>query len=310
MIDERRFRGIDLNLLVTFLVLMRERSVSRAAAKLFIGQPAASAALARLREQFGDELLVRTPAGMVPTARAQELEATLTPVVEQMQAALFAPASFDPAGAEHTFTVGVPDWVEIWLLPGLLGRLREQAPGVRIAVRASDPFSFVEMLENGQIDLAIGPQVDGPRWLRTRRLRTMAFRCLYRRSLTDGTPLTLDQYVANPHVLVSYRAVFESAADEMLAGLGLRRDVRCTTPRFATLPELLRASPLIATVPDVLAERWAGRQLVDSPIPFALPGFVATAAWHARRAQDPALVWLLGAIEVVAAQGRRQTRQR
>jgi DNA-binding transcriptional LysR family regulator len=303
VINERQFRGIDLNLLVTFLVLMRERSVSRAAAKLFIGQPAASAALARLREQFGDELLVRTPAGMVPTPRAQDLEAALTPVVEQMQAALFAPASFDPASAEHTFTVGMPDWVEVWLLPQLLERLRTQAPGVRIAVRASDPFSFVEMLDSGQIDLAIGPQVDGPRWMRTRRLRAMAFRCLYRRDLAEGTALTLDQYVAHPHVLVSYRAVFESAADEMLAGQGLRRDVRCTTPRFATLPELLRASPVIATVPDVLAERWAGHELMDSPVPFALPGFVAAAAWHARRAQDPALVWLLGMIETVV--GRR-----
>jgi LysR family transcriptional regulator, mexEF-oprN operon transcriptional activator len=303
MINERRFRGIDLNLLVTFLVLMRERSVSRAAAKLFIGQPAASAALARLREQFGDELLVRTPAGMVPTPRALELEAALVPVVERMQAALFAPAGFDPASAEQTFTLGMPDWVEIWLLPRLFDGLRVQAPGVRLAVRASDPFSFVEMLESGQIDLAIGPQVDGPRWMQTRRLRAMAFRCLHRHGLAGGKTLTLDEYVAHPHVLVSYRAVFESAADELLAEQGRRRDVRCVTSRFATLPDLLRASPVIATVPDVLAEHWAGRDLVDSPVPFALPGFVAAAAWHARRAQDPALAWLLGVIDAVA--GRR-----
>ena len=303
MINERQFRGTDLNLLVAFLVLMRERSVSRAAAKLFIGQPAASAALARLREQFGDELLVRTPAGMVPTPRALELEAALLPVVEQMQATLFAPARFDPASAERTFSIGMPDWVEIWLLPQLFERLRVQAPGVRLAVHASDPFSFVEMLEDGRIDVAVGPQVDGPRWLRTRRLRALAFRCLHARELTDGAALTLDQYVANPHVLVSYRAVFESAADEILAGQGLRRDVRCITPRFAMLPDLVRGSPVIATVPEVLAERWAGPGLVDSPVPFALPGFVATAAWHARHAQDPALAWLLGMIEAVA--GRR-----
>ena len=307
MFNERQFRGMDLNLLVTFLVLMRERSVSRAAAKLFIGQPAASAALARLREQFGDELLVREAAGMVPTPRALELEAALAPVVEQMQAALFAPVRFDPAGAEHTFTIGMPDWVEIWLLPQLFERLRTQAPGVRLAVRAADPFSFAELLEAGQIDIAIGPQVDGPRWLQTRRLRTMAFRCLYQLALTDGAPLTLDGYVAHPHVLVSYRAVFESAADALLAEQGLQRDVRCTTPRFAILPELLRASPVVATVPDVLAQRWQGADLMASAVPFALPGFVAAAAWHARRAQDPALVWLLGVIEAVA-KGRARTR--
>lgn len=301
VINERQLRHVDLNLLVTFLVLMRERSVSRAAARLFIGQPAASAALARLREQFGDALLVRTATGMVPTARALALEAMLAPLVEQMQAALFAPSGFDPASAQHTFTVGLPDWVEIWLLPSLFERVRKAAPGIRIAVKASDPFSFTRMLEEEAIDVAVGPEVRGPAWQKTRRLRTLAFRCLYNRHRTGiAGLLTLEDYVAHPHVLVSYRAVFDSAADTLLAEQGLRREVLLTTPRFATLPALLRASPAIATMPEVLAERWADDTLAAAPVPFALPGFVAMAAWHARRDQDPALAWLLGEIVAVA----------
>jgi DNA-binding transcriptional LysR family regulator len=301
MFNERQLRHVDLNLLVTFLVLMRERSVSRAAACLFIGQPAASAALARLREQFGDELLVRTAAGMVPTQRALALEAALTPLVAQMQATLFAPGGFDPASAQHTFTLGMPDWVEIWLLPRLFERVRTQAPGIRLAIKASDPFSFTRMLEDNAIDVAIGPAVAGPRWQKTRTLRTLAFRCLYNRRLTGiAGKLTLARYVAQPHVLVSYRAVFDSAADALLAEQGLRREVLLTTPRFATLPAILRASPAIATMPQVLAERWADDTLTAAPVPFALPGFEAMAAWHARRDSDPALAWLLDEIAAVA----------
>lgn len=300
--NERQLRHVDLNLLVTFLVLMRERSVSRAAACLFIGQPAASAALARLREQFDDELLVRTAAGMVPTQRALALEAALTPLVTQMQGTLFAPSGFDPASAQHTFTLGMPDWVEIWLLPRLFERVRKQAPGIRLAIKASDPFSFTRMLEEDAIDVAIGPAVQGPRWQKTRTLRTLAFRCLYDRGLTGITgKLTLARYVAQPHVLVSYRAVFDSAADALLAAQGLRREVLLTTPRFATLPAILRTSRAIATVPEVLAERWADQALAASPVPFALPGFEAMAAWHARRDSDPALAWLLDEIATVAA---------
>ncbi|AVR99155.1 LysR family transcriptional regulator [Pseudoduganella armeniaca] len=299
--NERQLRHVDLNLLVTFLVLMRERSVSRAAACLFIGQPAASAALARLREQFGDELLVRTAAGMVPTQRALALEAALGPLVTQMQETLFAAGGFDPASAQHTFTLGMPDWVEIWLLPRLFERVRTQAPGIRLAIKASDPFSFTRMLEDDAIDVAIGPAVQGPRWQKTRTLRTLAFRCLYNRRLTRiAGKLTLARYVAQPHVLVSYRAVFDSAADALLAEQGLRREVLLTTPRFATLPAILRTSRAIATVPEVLAERWADDTLAAAAVPFALPGFTAMAAWHTRRDSDPALAWLLDQIAAAA----------
>ncbi|QGZ42087.1 DNA-binding transcriptional LysR family regulator [Pseudoduganella flava] len=299
-ISERDFRGVDLNLLVTFLVLMRERSVSKAAQKLFVGQPAASAALARLRELFDDQLLVRTPAGMVPTPRALALEAELAPLLERMQAALFAPAAFDPAAAEHTLTIGMPDWAELWLMPGLFERVRADAPGVRLAVQACDPFSASGMLERGEIDAYVGALTGGPGWQRGRRLRTMTFRCLYNPALLgigSRRALTAEQYAAHPHVLVSYRGAFESAADERLAALGLTRHVRFVTPRFATVPELVRRSPVIGTVPDVLARQWdGGPDLTSSPVPFDLPGFIATAHWHARRDRDPALGWLLDLI--------------
>ncbi|WP_338759005.1 LysR family transcriptional regulator [Massilia sp. METH4] len=300
-INERNFRGVDLNLLVTFLVLVRERSVSGAARKLFIGQPAASSALARLRELFGDELLVRGPNGMEPTARALALEAALGPALGQVQAALFEPAAFAPASAAHTFTLGMPDWVELWLMPRLFERVRVAAPGVRIAAKVCDPYTATAMLEAGEIDMGIGAFREGPRWQRQTPLRTLGFCCLFNPALVKTRRrgrLSLAEYTAHPHVLVSYRAAFESAADEQLAAQGLRRDVRYVTPRFALVPELLRHSPAIGTAPEVLAPLWP--DLVSCAVPVDLAPFDVSAIRHARRERDPALEWLLGVvIEVV-----------
>src|SRR5215469_12527707 len=132
------FRKLDLNLLVAFQVLVREKSVSRAAERLFLGQPALSGALARLREVFQDEILVRTGRGMEPTTKALTLYAQLAPALESIRAVLLERPAFDPSTQSRTFHLGMRDWVETWLMPGLMGRVQRLAPRVRIAVRASD----------------------------------------------------------------------------------------------------------------------------------------------------------------------------
>jgi LysR family transcriptional activator of mexEF-oprN operon len=302
-ISENDFRGVDLNLMVSFLVLMRERSVSRAAAKLFLGQPAVSGALARLRQLFGDELLIRTADGMVPTTRALALEAAIGPAVEQLQRAITGAPVFDPGSAERLFLVGMPDWVELWLMPGVVARLQQLAPRVRVAFKEANPFSAGDMLERDEVELAVARLPTGPQWQRERMLREMDFRCVYDPAQVrlDGD-LTLEQYTALPHLLVSYRAAFESATDTALATQGLRRNVCYTTPRFSSVPGVLGASPMISTVPDVLARRWeASGQLRSCPVPVALPGFTISMAWHARRDKDPGLGWLMGLIGEVAA---------
>src|ERR1043165_8567302 len=131
-------RRLDLNLLVAFLVLVREKSVSRAAERLFLGQPAMSGALARLRDVLKDEILVRTGRGMEPTTKALALSAQLTPALESIRTTLFEQPEFDPATESRTFHLGMRDWVETWLMPGLMARIQRAAPRVRIAVRASD----------------------------------------------------------------------------------------------------------------------------------------------------------------------------
>ncbi|WP_229502031.1 LysR family transcriptional regulator [Massilia cellulosiltytica] len=285
--------------MVTFLVLMRERSVSAAAHKLFLGQPAVSGALARLRQLFGDELLVRGTRGMEPTPRALDLAAAIEPAVALLQKAIAVPPAFDPASSERLFVVGMPDWVEHWLMPGLLTRVRRLAPRVRIVLKESNPFAVGDMLDKDEIELGVAALRTGPRWQHQRPLREMGFRCVYDpRQLPFAGAVTLAQYVAVPHLLVSYRGAVEGTADAVLAGLGLRRDVCYTTPRFSAVPGVLGENAIVSTVPEVLADRWAAAGLLaSSALPIAMDRFTVSMAWHARRDDDAALHWLMGVIE-------------
>lgn len=301
-ISERDFRAVDLNLLVTFLVLMRERSVSRAAERLFIGQPAVSGALARLRSLFDDELLVRGAGGMEPTARALRLEAELLPALQDVQAALFHSERFDPAGAERAFTLAMPDWVEVWLMPRVFAELRRQAPRVRVAVKATDPFQGAAMLERHEMELGVATLPDKPAWLRSVPLARMGFSCVHHgKRLPLAGPLTLRDYVAHPHVLVTYRGAFRSGIDQLLEARGLRRQVQYTTQQFSTLPSLLREVAALSSVPAALADHWAYCQdLHAHPLPLPSPEIELSMFWHAAKDKDPALEWLRGVVAEAA----------
>ncbi|MCP3062653.1 LysR family transcriptional regulator [Myxococcus sp. K38C18041901] len=297
-IRERDLRHVDLNLLVTFLVLLRERSVSQAARRLYLGQPAVSGALARLRELFEDALFIRTPKGMEPTAKALELERRLAPALERIQETMFEPPTFEPADTDRTFVLGMPDWVELWLGPALFASVREAAPRARLAIKPTDPFESTAMLERNEMDASIlqTQETPPPAWLRRRPLRTLGMRCIYPRELKRGSKgLTLAEYTRHAHLMVSYRGVFESTIDTWLTSQGLRRTVAYSTTRFGTLPALLRSTRAIATVPEMLAEQWREEQgLQVSAVPVPLPEFSVSALWLATKDSDPGLQWLLG----------------
>ncbi|QEL54516.1 LysR family transcriptional regulator [Chromobacterium paludis] len=301
-ISERDFRAVDLNLLVTFLVLMRERSVSRAAERLFIGQPAVSGALGRLRALFDDELLVRTAAGMEPTSRALTLEAELLPALQNVQAALFQPERFDAANAERTFTLAMPDWVEVWLMPRVFAELRRLAPRIRVAVKATDPFQGAAMLERHEMELGVATLPERPGWMRSMPLARMGFSCIsHEAGLKLAGPLTLQDYIAHPHVLVTYRGAFQSGIDRLLEERGLRRQVQYTTQQFSALPSLLREVAALASVPSALARHWSYCQnLRAHPLPLPSPEIELSMFWHAVKDRDPALEWLRGVVESAA----------
>ncbi|MTD42639.1 LysR family transcriptional regulator [Erwinia sp. CPCC 100877] len=293
-IKENDFRRIDLNLLIAFAVLFREQSVSLTAEKLHLGQPAVSGSLARLREMFDDPLFIRSGHRMQPTARAIELHGELMPLLEQLQSALFQRPVFNPAQTSATITLGMTDWVEMWLIPQLLPALNKAAPGIRLSVVAGDPFSDSQRLERGELDMAISVATGGQRWLEREVLTSMGFTTLWHpQQLTLDTPLTLEQYIGHPHLLVSYREATSSQIDTLLDKQGQKRRICYTTPHFAGMPGLLATFPALATVPAGLAEVWRhGAGLNCSPPPLTIAPFELALLWHQRHSSDPTLKWL------------------
>jgi LysR family transcriptional activator of mexEF-oprN operon len=293
-ISTNDFRKLDLNLLVAFQVLVREKSVSRAAQRLFLGQPAMSGALARLRDVFQDEILVRTGRGMAPTTKALALYAQLTPAMESIRATLFEQPAFDPATQSRTFHLGMRDWVETWLMPALVTRVQQAAPRVRIAVRASDAQRGTRMLDEEEMDLGVSVFADGPPWQRREQLAVMGYRCVYDgRRLGLRSPLALEDYLAHPHLVTPTQADFRGPVDDELLGRSRRRTVIYATSRFAALPLILRRADVIATVPEPSARQWAEAfGLTSSPVPVRVAPFAISMIWHAKRDGDAGLQWL------------------
>ncbi len=192
-------RRVDLNLLIVFETLMHERSVTRAAEKLFLGQPAISAALSRLRSLFDDPLFVRTGRSMEPTARAEEIFGLLSPALDSISTAVSRAAEFDPATSTQVFRIGLSDDVEFALLPQLLKRLRAEAPGIVLVVRRVNYLLVPAKLSSGEISIGVCYTTDLPANAKRKVLRRSSPKLL--RADTMPGPLTLDDFCARPHAL-------------------------------------------------------------------------------------------------------------
>jgi DNA-binding transcriptional LysR family regulator len=282
--------AIDANLLVTLDALLIERSVSRTAARIGRSQPATSNALARLRELFGDPLLVRTRDGMRPTPRAVALAAPLRQAVAGLQHALAAPARFMPATARATISIGLTDYGALVVLPSLARALARRAPGIDLRAHAFGPGT-VDALASGQLDIALGrfAQVR-PRFRRVPVLSDAL--CTVVRAghpLTSGR-LTLARLARADHVLVSI-GEGTGAVDEVLARHGLVRRIAVRVAHFLVVPHIIEATDLVATVPGRVASSF-GRSLRSLRSPVEIPGFELSMAWHEDHDGDPAQRWV------------------
>lgn len=298
--------GLDLNLLVALRALLTERHVTRAAARVGLSQPAMSHALSRLRELLGDPLLVRTPAGMRPTPRAEAMTAPLERALEDIGRLISSPAPFDPRLSTRKFRIASNDYMELVLFPRLLRRLWAEAPGIDVRIINLGDEANTELAE-GRLDLAMGvvgqfASADGPRGLRSRDLVSDGFVCVVR----DEHPLvkkrlSLDDFVAMPHALVAPRGAQGSVVDSALARIGKKRRVAVEIPHFLVAPHVVRETDLVLTLAARVALSLAPllglRQLAP---PLELPGFTMTMVWHERQHVDPAHVWLRELIASVA----------
>lgn len=291
----------DLNLLLAFEALMTERSVSRAAARLGIGQPAASNALARLRSLLEDDLFVRDGRTMVPTPRAIELAEPIGRALAAAREAL-EPPSFDPSRAKRTFTLRAGDYALATILPALVDEVRRTAAGVDLRIRFVEKDRVFELLDDGRIDIALGVFADAGKRFDLRTVFEEHFLCLMRRGhplLEAG--LTIESYAAASHVLVTERGDEHGAVDDALAGFGLKRRIALTVPNVLVIGRVLLTSDLVATTGARLAQTFAANAgLVVAQPPVAMPPWQMHLISSRRRQRDAGLAWLLRTVERAA----------
>jgi len=297
-IDAVNLGHIDLNLLVHLDALLRERSVTRAAIRIGIGQSAMSHNLARLRDLFDDELLTRGSDGMRLTPRATTLLEPVQTTLTQVQALVSRDQAFDPATAVRTFRLGLPDSMEILIMPALLARIREVAPGIHLRLYNLDASRLLDDLDADEVDLAIGYEGFQPGQFHHKRRKLFAetYLCMFNAEKAGITPpISLEDFVRLPHVLTSLRPgrSVRGIVDDALEKLGLRRTVVLTTPRFLTVPSLVARAPVIVTMQARLARLFAAEfGLTLSPLPVELHEVTVSLLWHRSYDHDPAHAWL------------------
>jgi DNA-binding transcriptional LysR family regulator len=285
--------GIDLNLLPVLDALLAECSVSRAASRVGLSQPAMSNALGRLRGLLNDPLLVRTGGGMEPTPRALELAAPVHQILHDVRRTLSAPPAFDPKQSTHAFHIRAADNLELSLLPHLVERLKQIAPLVDI-VMTREGGSTEEDLRTGRIDLFLGTWFNVPASFKQHLLRQETFACIAR----QGHPkikarLTLKTYIEVGHVLVTPAERPGSVVDTVLSDQGLGRRVVLRTPHFLVAPLVVARTDLIATLPRGVATTFAEiLPLKVYPPPLDAPGFPIQMVWHARTHEQAPHQWL------------------
>lgn len=292
----------DLNLLVTLNALLEEGNVARAARRLRLSPSAMSRALARLRKTTGDPLLVRAGRGLVPTPRALELRERVGQLVDDAEAVLRPAEMLDLRQLVRTFTLRTSDGFVENFGPALIALGGEDAPGVRLRFvqkLEKDSASLRDGsadLETGVVDDATGPE------LRTRTL----FRDRFVGAVRTGHPLTEGEitparYAAARHVLVSRRGLAKGLVDEILAPLGLERQIVTMVSGFSAALTVARASDLIATVPERhTANLRAGMHTFALPI--LMPEITVSMLWHPRMNADPAHRWLRECVARVCAE--------
>ncbi len=297
------FSRIDLNLLRVFALIYQERNVSRAALRLGLTQSAVSNALARLRDTFKDELFLRTPRGVEPTALANLIAEPIGHTLAQVESLLTLNCAFDPATAQHRFAIGMSEYAEFVLGPPLLRDLRKLAPGVGITIRRADRTNAFALLENDDVMLALGmlPEPTAP-FVRTFLMRERFVSiCDPEHPILASAEPDLDAYLSYPHLLVSGAGGPTGAVDWALNALGRSRRLLVIASQFAVVGPMLRGSDLLCTLSERTAKPLAHAfGLALFPTPIAIDHTRLSAVFHRRNQQRPADQWLRRQIAAIA----------
>jgi len=284
----------DLNLLVVFDALMKERHVGRAAARLSLSQSATSHALGRLRNLLGDQLFVRHPKGVVPTIRARDLAEAVADLLARARAIVALQSPFSPASLTRTFTIGATDYGVFVVLAPLLARIQTEAPGLDLRILPIDAGRIADDFDRGDLDFAIGNFPKMPHRIEALPLFAERFVGVVRRGHPGvvGGEMSLDTFIETPHALVSFRGDPHGRVDDALEPLGLRRRVAVTVAHFLAMPFVIGASDMVG----VLAERAAVRmaetaELSLFQLPIAVPPWDVHLVRGRQLADRPEVQW-------------------
>lgn len=298
-----RYRRLDLNLLVALEALLSEKSVTRAAAKLNMTQPAMSGALARMREYFEDPLVIQVGRHMELTPYAQSLVAPIHDIIMRIDSAIASEPAFDPSQSQRHFSMTLSDYIIRVVLQGVLAEVHREAPGITFEFRQSSSRVQTE-LESGEVDFVIGPEID----LLAGHPHEVLFEDTYTviawaDSTAVGDTLTFDEYLALRHIV--FRNPDRGAPwleRWFTQRYGDARQIDVFAQSFDLLPYLVVGTDRIATIQTRLAQLFVGiLPLKTITPPLELPGLTEILQWNVHRDPDPASRWLRKKIKEHAA---------
>ena len=308
MVNPIDLSRIDLNLLVLFEIVFEERHVGRAAARLNLTSSAVSHALGRLRVLFNDPLFLKTPKGVVPTARAAELAAPIASALAQVRSVVSAAEPFDAASSARRFIIGAPDATSAVFLPPLLARLERDAPGIDIGVRQLLPNAgetaperawrnAFDDLESRVTDIAVIPSDYVPPRFHVQRLYEEDFVVAMRTGHPFARDPSLKRYCAMQHLVVSLSGDSRSFVGEVMAKQGLSRRIALTVPNFMFALAVVADTDYLCALPRRLVTMHAGRfGVVARESPISLPRFSINAIAPKVAMMDAGLAWLFDAL--------------
>ncbi len=295
---------IDLNLLVYLDVLLREKNVTRSADQLSITQPAMSNGLKRLRELFSDPILVRTSEGMMPTARALQLQPVVRDVLSKLEATIQPETEFEPISSNRTFRIMASDYAETTLLAKVLGELRTKAPSVTLDIVTPSDVSFHDV-ELGKVDMAINRFEELPMSFHQKVIWYDTFSCMVNADHPSLPNFDLEGYLQHQHVWVSKTGFGVGVGidpnevqklgwvDAELDKLGKKRNIRVFTRHYHMAMWLAKEQGLIATLPTKATELYKDNDSIRvlEP-PFDIPPIALKMAWSPLLHHDAGHIWL------------------
>ena len=297
--------SIDLNLLVAFEALLEERSVTGAARRLALGQPAMSAALGRLRALFDDELFIRISKEMRPTSKAMDLAPGILTALRHIRQTVEASRTFAPASAQRSFAIGSSDYTSFVMVPALLEFCSRVAPGLDFRMIEFEKDSVGTLLEQGEIAIALGVFPNPPQQTLCLPLFEERFVGIARKGhpgLTNGS-MSMETFAASPHALMTTRRDATGEIDKVLSRYNLERRVALTVPHMLVLPFIISSTDLISSVPQRIASRFASvSNLEIFELPVESDPWTVSMMWSTLTDKDCASVWLRETIKTACQQ--------